>query len=189
MPSTEESSQAPTAQTEAPGHVAYPPAEEAVGPTLPQPEPQPAQTIAPPIHHSQSGAEKPHHSQSAADKQRLIAERAGRRGFKGFCPVVLRDQRQLADANPGYCSVYHGQRYCFSSSAAQACFDAAPHKYAPVGGGMDIVVKANSDQAVEGTLDFALWYKDRLYLFCSPESLQAFSANPGAYAAAAARMQ
>ncbi len=50
-------------------------------------------------------------------------------------------------------------------------------------------MKTNSDQAVEGSLDFALWYKDRLYLFCSPESLQAFSSNPTAYAAAAQRMQ
>ncbi|HET6325644.1 MAG TPA: hypothetical protein VFG04_13275 [Planctomycetaceae bacterium] len=130
-----------------------------------------------------------HLAQTTADKVRLIGERVGLRGLKGFCPVVLRDQRELADANPAYCSVYRGQKYCFSSAEAQAIFEAAPHKYSPVAGGVDIVVKTNSDQAVEGSLDFALWYKDRLYLFCSPESLQAFSSNPTAYAAAAQRMQ
>jgi YHS domain-containing protein len=168
-------------QSDEPGHVSLPQTadNELTGPSLPQPEPQPAKSV-------QTHA---HHSQTPAEKQRLIGERVGQRGLKGFCPVVLRDQRELADANAGYCSVYHGQRYCFSSSEAQARFDAAPHKYAPAAGGMDVVVKANSDQAVEGTLDFALWYKDRLYLFCSPESIQAFSMNPTAYAAAAQRMQ
>jgi YHS domain-containing protein len=179
IPQTDEPEHAPTAQNDPPGHVSMPSTEEPVGPTLPQPEPKAAEPAPAPVHHPQTSAEK----------RRLIAERAGLRGFKGFCPVVLRDQRNLADANPGYCSVYHGQRYCFSSSAAQACFDAAPHKYAPVAAGMDVVVKANTDQTVEGSLDFALWYKDRLYLFCSPESLQAFSGNPTAYAAAAKRMQ
>jgi YHS domain-containing protein len=120
---------------------------------------------------------------------RLIEERVGQRGLKGFCPVVLRDQRELADANPAYCSVYHAQRYYFSSAEAKARFDTAPQKYAPAAGGLDVVVKSNTDQAVDGSLDFALWYKDRLYLFCSPESLHAFSANPTAYAAAVARLR
>jgi YHS domain-containing protein len=192
LPPSDESGTASVPQNDVAGHVSAPRSEESghvslpqtadnelTGPSLPQPEPQPAPAAQP---HAR-------HSQTAAEKQRLIGERVGQRGLKGFCPVVLRDQRELADANPGYCSVYHGQRYCFSSSEAQARFDAAPHKYAPAAAGMDVVVKANSDQTVEGTLDFALWYKDRLYLFCSPESLQAFSMNPTAYAAAAQRMQ
>ena len=43
-------------------------------------------------------------------------------------------------------------------------------------------MKATSDHGVEGTLDHAVWYKDRLFLFSSPESLEAFSANPLPYA-------
>jgi YHS domain-containing protein len=167
------------------GHVALPDSDgpQLAGPTLPQPNANPE--------HPQPNAvaEHPHHRQTTAEKLRLIGERVGVRGLKGFCPVMLRDERELIDANPGYCSIYHGQRYCFSSSEAQARFDASPQKYAPVVGGMDVVVKINSDQAVEGTLDFALWYKDRLYLFCSPESLQAFTISPAAYAMAAQRIQ
>jgi YHS domain-containing protein len=131
----------------------------------------------------------PHHLQTAREKARLIEERAGQRGLKGFCPVVLRDQRELADVNLAYCSIYHGRKYYFSSAAAEARFEACPHKYAPIAGGVDVVVKTNSDQDVEGSLDFALWYKDRLYLFCSPESLQAFSLSPTAYSAAAQRIE
>ncbi len=131
---------------------------------------------------------RPHHAQSAKEKARLVAERAGQRGLKGFCPVVLRDQRELADVSAAYCSIYRGRKYYLSSAAAQARFEANPHKYVPVAGGVDVVVKTNSDQDVEGSLDFALWYKDRLYLFCSPESLQAFSLSPTAYSAAAQRI-
>ncbi len=134
-------------------------------------------------------AAHPHHSQTAREKTRLIEERAGQRGLKGFCPVVLRDQRELADVNLAYCSIYHGRKYYFSSAEAEARFEACPHKYAPIAGGVDVVVKTNSDQDVEGSLDFALWYKDRLYLFCSPESLQAFSLSPTAYSAAAQRIE
>jgi YHS domain-containing protein len=144
---------------------------------------------APAVSQHESAKGHVHYPQTTGDKVQLIGERVGQRGFKGFCPVVLRDQRELADANPAYCAVYRGQKYCFSSPQAQAAFEAAPHKYAPVASGLDVVVKTNSDQAVEGMLDFALWYRDSLYLFCSPESLQAFSNNPTAYAAAAQRLQ
>jgi YHS domain-containing protein len=171
------------------GHVSLPPSDEPGHVSLPPSiEGQPSGAL-PGSRAAETAKPDTHHVQTTAEKVQLIAQRVGRRGFKGFCPVVLRDQRELVDANRGYCSVYQGQRYCFSSSEAQARFDAAPPKYAPIAAGMDIVVKANNDQEVEGSLDFALWYKDRLYLFCSPESLQAFSVNPTAYAAVAQRLQ
>ena len=111
-----------------------------------------------------------------------IGERVAQKGMKGFCPVVLREQRELVDAVPDYSLVYEGKRYYFSSADARVRFEREPHKYAPVAGGIDVVVKASNDQSVEGTLDFAAWYKDRLYLFTSPESLAAFSLNPLPYA-------
>jgi len=130
------------------------------------------QPVAQPIHGPEDTAAKMH----------KIGERVAQKGLKGFCPVVLREQRELVDAVPAYSSVYESKRYCFSSAEAQARFDRNPQKYAPVSGGIDVVVKASSDQSVEGTLDFAAWYKDRLYLFTSPESLEAFSLNPLPYA-------
>lgn len=180
---------------DAPGHVSIPnetasnetaPNETAHEPAAPA---APQQSAAPAAQEPHATAEHPHHTQTTAEKVRLIGERSGLRGFKGFCPVVLRDQRELTDANPAFCSIYHGQKYFFSSADAQARFEAAPHKYAPVAGGIDVVVKTNSDQAVEGVLDNALWYKGHIYLFCSPESLQVFINNAPAYSAAAERIQ
>jgi YHS domain-containing protein len=130
----------------------------------------------------QPSAQPIHGPEETAAKMHKIGERVAQKGLKGFCPVVLREQRELVDAVPVYSSVYEAKRYYFSSAEAQARFDREPQKYAPVAGGTDVVVKATSDQSVEGTLDFAVWYKDRLFLFTSPESLEAFSLNPVPYA-------
>jgi YHS domain-containing protein len=113
---------------------------------------------------------------------RRIAERVGQSGLKGFCPVALRDDHELIDSRTIFTATYEAKKYCFSSAEAKARFISNPTKYAPVAQGIDVVVKANSDQVVEGTLDFAVWYKDRLYLFSSPESMEAFALNPQPYA-------
>ncbi len=117
-----------------------------------------------------------------AAEMHKVGERIGQHGMKGFCPVALREQRQLVDAVPVYSAIYQSKRYYFSSAEAQTRFEQAPQKYAPVAGGTDVVVQANSEQTVNGTLDFAVWYKDRLFLFSSPESAEAFSLNPHPYA-------
>jgi YHS domain-containing protein len=143
----------------------------------------PADSSAPKaFNERQSPAQPIHRPEDIAAKMHKIGERVAQKGLKGFCPVVLREQRDLVDAVPVYSSVYESKRYYFSSAEAQARFEHCPQKYAPIAGGIDVVVKATSDQAVEGTLDFAAWYKDRLFLFTSPESLEAFSLNPLPYA-------
>ena len=109
-----------------------------------------------------------------AAKMRKIAERDGLRGFKGFCPVALRDNRDLIDALAAYNSMFEGKIYHFSSIEAKARFDAEPTKYAPVNGGKDVILLGNSGQEVEGTLEYAVWYKDRLHLFSSQETLETF---------------
>ena len=142
----------------------------------------PAATPAPKAFTAQEPAGEVHASDSTDAKMHQIGERVGQRGLKGFCPVALREHRELVDAVPIYSSTFESQRYYFSSAEAKSHFDQAPHKYASVAGGIDVVVKATSDHSVEGTLDHAVWYKDRLFLFSSPESLEAFSANPLLYA-------
>lgn len=109
-----------------------------------------------------------------AAKMRKIAEREGLRGFKGFCPVALRDNRDLVDALAAYNSMFEGKIYHFSSAEAKARFDAEPTKYAPVKGGKDVILLGNSGQEVEGSLEYAVWYKDRLHLFSSQETLETF---------------
>jgi len=130
-----------------------------------------------------------------AERMRIAAEQAERRrqleriqsrndltGFKGFCPVALRDQRQLIDAQPQIQSTFGLHTWTFSSDEARLAFEADPQRYAPAAGGDDLVVLATRQEQVPGKLDFALWYRGRLHLFSSRESMAAFLENPQQFA-------
>ena len=118
-----------------------------------------------------------------AELQRKLAERAGLGGFQGFCPVAIRDTRQLVDSRPQFVSVYQGRTYELSSAEAKARFDADPTKYAPVNLGNDVVLTARGETDAEGNLQHAVWFKDRLYLFRTDDTLKEFNAEPTKYAA------
>ncbi len=115
-------------------------------------------------------------------QQRLILSRAGQPGFKGFCPVELRDRRNLVDANPQFTAAFGLQTYTFSTLQAKAAFEADPSRYAPAAGGNDVVLLVNSGEEQAGMLDYALWYRDRLYLFRSRETMELFNTDPGRFA-------
>ena len=108
--------------------------------------------------------------------------RTGQKGFKGFCPVELRDNRQLIDSRQQHKAKFGLQTYYFSSPEAKSAFDANPARYAPAAGGSDVVLLVNTGEEEAGTLDFTLWYRDRLYMFRSRETLDIFSRDPLRYA-------
>ena len=123
-------------------------------------------------------ARTPESGDPQADKLRKIAERAELKGFKGFCPVVLRDDRDLSDARPQFKAVFLGKVYNLSSAAAREKFEKNPKMYAPASGGMDIVMSQKDGTEVEGMLDHAAWFRDRLYLFSSAKTKADFEATP-----------
>ncbi|GAB5440999.1 MAG: hypothetical protein Fues2KO_13480 [Fuerstiella sp.] len=111
-----------------------------------------------------------------------IMSRSGQSGFKGFCPVELRDHRELVDCRETYEARFGLQTYRFSSAAAKSAFEANPARYAPAAGGSDVVLLVNTGEELEGSLDFCLWYRDRLYMFKSRETQQIFSRDPQKFA-------
>lgn len=117
----------------------------------------------------------------AATPMQQIVAREGT-GLKGFCPVALRDRRTLEDGRVAYRSDYAGRTYYFSSAAAKAAFDENPLKYVPAAGGYDVSLAAIARETREGSLDHAVWYRDRLYLFDSADTLKTFMAIPSAMA-------
>lgn len=119
---------------------------------------------------------------SKEEKMRMIAERSGMSGFRGFCPVVLRDERELADAKPEFHATFDGKTYFFSSAAAKASFDKRPEKYAPANSGNDVIVDLSKKESVEGSLQYAVWFRDRLYFFGSAATLKTFVQDPQKYA-------
>lgn len=114
-------------------------------------------------------------------KMKLIAERGELRGLKGFCPVMLRDERDLKNALPEHHSTFKGRTYYFSSADAKAAFDEHPQQYAPISGGQDVVL-LKEKVTKEGSLDHAVWFKDRLYFFTSQKTLEQFVATPKEFA-------
>jgi len=114
--------------------------------------------------------------------RQLISSRKGPNGMKGFCPVTLRDQHQLTDSKVAFYSIYRGQRFHFSSATAREKFESDPDRYAPVLGGVDVILLSSTGESKEGSLENAVWYKGRLFLFNSENTMETFSHDPGRYA-------
>ena len=112
------------------------------------------------------------------EKMELIAARRGLKGFKGFCPVMLRDHRELVNASLDHSAVYHGKTYWFSSAEAKEAFLAAPEAYAPANGGIDLVHFSQTGEKTDGSLDHAVWFRGQLYLFSSDANKEEFKSAP-----------
>jgi len=115
-------------------------------------------------------------------RRRQIAARRHLTGFMGFCPVVLRDSRDLADGSNLHEATFGLKTYQFSSDSAREQFEANPTRYAPAAGGADVVALVHAGEQHEGSLEFAMWYRDRLYLFQSRETMGLFRENPSRFA-------
>ena len=121
-------------------------------------------------------------TQPTADQKReIIAQRGARAGLKGFCPVALREEQQLLNTQPEINLTYSGRVYLFSSVSAREKFQSDPKKFLPAANGMDVVLKSRRRPG-PGSLDHAVFYKGRLYLFASAESLRTFRADSATYA-------
>ncbi len=124
-----------------------------------------------------SKAREPH-----MDKMRRIRERFGMKGLKGFCPVTLREERELVDARTEFHALHRNQKFHFASAEARDKFEANPFRYVPAAYGADVVALSRDKDVLEGTLDFAAWYKGRLYLFGSQSNCDTFTADPTQFA-------
>lgn len=98
-----------------------------------------------------------------------------------ICLVTLKDERQLVEADPQFTALYQEQSYAFVSEAAAEQFRLRPVRYVPVAGGLDVVAVHSGRAVVEGTLEHAAWYRDRLYLFSSADHLDRFRGEPAGF--------
>lgn len=116
-----------------------------------------------------------------SNEETQLASRPAMTGFKGFCPVTLRNKRKLVESSPDYQAERDGVVYQFASAEALAEFQIAPEKYVPARSGHDVVLTAGGDEK-DGSLDHAVWFRGKLYLFATAESRQTFVASPAKYA-------
>ncbi len=121
-------------------------------------------------------------SERLLTREEKIEARRHLSGFLGFCPVVLRDEQDLADADEQYQAVYGLKTYWFSSREARQKFVENPTRYVPVAGGADVVLLTRSGERRAGSIRHALWYHERLYLFHSEETKHIFAESPALFA-------
>ena len=146
-----------------------------VAPTLPAPGP-PTRSEPPAV------AEAP--KSKRPDPTKLLeklAARGDRTLLMGFCPVTLRDERDLAEGDDRFAVTHDGVRYRCADAAAKRAFEADPDRYAPAARGRDLVIGATGWGETPGSLAHAVWYRGRLYLFASRESMRRFVETPGDY--------
>lgn len=153
----------------------------AVQPPAELPQVVPQQPLPVPQQQTPARAE-PYQSSDVKSKMERIASRQGLRGFKGFCPVVLRDMRELADAKLEHSAVYQGSQYWFSSAEARQAFLANPGAYVPASNGIDVVLFQQSGKQEIGSLDYAVWYRSKLFLFTSDATKAVFVSSPRTHA-------
>ena len=94
---------------------------------------------------------------------------------------VLEDS-DLRDALPEFTAAYMGVTYQFSSAEAQEKFEADPEKYAPIQQGTDVVLLVGESRYSRGSIERAVWFRDRLYLFSNDDSLNTFKREPARFA-------
>ncbi|MBX9787911.1 MAG: thioredoxin family protein [Pirellulales bacterium] len=104
-------------------------------------------------------------------------------GLDGYCPVNLCERHLWTKGSRDFGAVHRGRVYLFSSAEACNRFLANPDRYAPVAGGDDPVVAMQQGQAVAGRREFGMFYQGRVFLFASPQTRDAFKADPNRYAA------
>ncbi|NNJ26779.1 hypothetical protein LzC2_28700 [Planctomycetes bacterium LzC2] len=158
--------------------------EEAPAPVEPEASPAPSLAAAEPAPETTDEAVPPTEAPGRPDPTKLLeklAARADRSLLMGFCPVTLRDDRDLAEGNDRFTAEFEGVAYRFASAAARDKFLTDPGRYAPAAGGRDLVIASTGWGETVGSLAHAAWYRGRLYLFASRESMRRFVTSPSDY--------
>lgn len=103
-------------------------------------------------------------------------------GLEGYCPVALVDRGTWTEGRAQWGARHRGRTYLFAGPDEQRAFFANPDRYAPALSGDDPVLALDRGSSTPGQRRYGVTYQSRIYLFSSPETLSAFSADPARYA-------
>ena len=112
----------------------------------------------------------------------MQVEKIETRDYQQVCLVKFREERVFTPGLPEFTVEYRAQKYQFSSAEAAEKFQADPDQYVPTAGGLDVVAFGNNQEVIQGSLDFAVWYKQRLFLFSNHENIATFQRQPEKFA-------
>jgi len=99
----------------------------------------------------------------------------------GFCPVALTDTDHWNYGRPEYSAVHHGRLYRFADEKSLKAFCADPVRYTPAMNGHDVVLAQRESRFVDGHRRYGIRFRERMFLFQSDETRDAFSKAPDAF--------
>ena len=102
-------------------------------------------------------------------------------GLEGYCPVTLAERGAWAEGRAQWGARHRGRTYLFAGPEQQKAFLADPDRYAPALSGDDAVVAFETGKSAPGQRRYGVVCQSRIYLFSSPETRDAFAANPDRY--------
>ncbi len=115
---------------------------------------------------------------NAPDSFEFQVEKTEERDFQQVCLVKFKEERVFTPGLPELTVEYRAQNYRFSSVEAAEKFRAGPERFVPTAGGLDVVSFRNNQEVIQGSLDFAVWYNQRLFLFSNNENIATFQRQP-----------
>lgn len=121
---------------------------------------------------------------AAATTERIVVDPRTGLAIHGFDPVAYFTDARAADGQADLELAYAGAVWRFRNVGNRAAFAAHPDVYMPQFGGYDPVMLTRG-VTVPGHPRLWLIAQDRLFMFNSQETLNAFAAAPGAAAARA----
>lgn len=98
--------------------------------------------------------------------------------FDGHCLVTAVESREIIDGSPRHQTKYRGHVLHFSSEEAKQAFLAQPNDYWPLFDGICSVAMLNDEERMMGKLEYAAFFRKRLWLFSSEENLKQFLEDP-----------
>ncbi|MFM9197454.1 MAG: thioredoxin family protein [Planctomycetia bacterium] len=106
-------------------------------------------------------------------------------GLEGYCPVTLAERGAWVEGRAQWGVRHRGRTYLFASAEQQRAFLADPDRYTPMLSGDDPVLAVDAGKSTPGQRRYGVTYQSRTYLFSSPETRDAFAANPQRYTSGA----
>ena len=98
--------------------------------------------------------------------------------FDGTCIVSAVESREIVMGSPRYRVDFQGHVLCFSTEENKQMFLEQPADYWPVLDGMCAITLLNDDDEVPGKLEYAAFFRKRLWVFSSEEKMKEFLEDP-----------
>ena len=170
-------------------------------PVVKPPEPMPAEVMAEESFAEETGKSKLSNAagnedffatiseESGGSEQQPEEESSGRArlsnkpaetgaAFNGTCIVNAIEKREIVAGSPEHTLIFKGQTLYFSSEANKQKFEARPSAYWPMLDGVCPITLLNEDREIQGDLQFAAFFRKRLWVFTTEQNLRQFLDEP-----------